>query len=257
MPILALLPMLCVCENPKCLRDIILCSHQVLHKLTVISFTMNFISKKINHQHFTPEWRRSKILNFKPGWHNSVDTASAWSHTVRQQHNRSWFGAPPMPAHKYVEENGLVAMLTKKRWAGVTPDCRKCVTHAPPPTSLFETQNRLSVAHNHVLQNLKQKYWTLFLFQVLRVASVECESVEALQEKTARDPVYQARNASYKVSRNWVFLKWLSLNSANSVNHDKIHEQYGYQKHSTADNRYIPWCSGKKISPTICRLVSI
>ena len=26
----------------------------------------------------------------------------------------------------------------------------------------------------------------------------------------------------------WVFPKWLSLNSANSVNHDKIQEEYGY-----------------------------
>ena len=34
------------------------------------------------------------------------------SQTVRQQqHDRSWFRAPPMPACKYVEENGLAAML--------------------------------------------------------------------------------------------------------------------------------------------------
>ena len=57
---------------------------------------------------------------------------------------------------------------------------------------------------------------------------------------------------------NWVFPKWLSLNSANSVNHDKIQEQYGYQRHSTSDNSYIPWCSGKEeFSTTFCRLVSI
>ena len=44
----------------------------------------------------------------------------------------------------------------------------------------------------------------------------------------------------------WVFPKWLSLNSANSVNHDQIQEQYGYQRHSISDNRYITWYSSKK-----------
>ena len=43
----------------------------------------------------------------------------------------------------------------------------------------------------------------------------------------------------------------------NSVNHDKIQEQFGYQRHSISDNRYIPWCSGKKEFSTICRLVSV
>ena len=56
----------------------------------------------------------------------------------------------------------------------------------------------------------------------------------------------------------WVFPKWLSLNSANSVNHDKIQDQYGYQKQSTSDNTYIPSFSGKKeFSTTTCRLVSV
>ena len=41
----------------------------------------------------------------------------------------------------------------------------------------------------------------------------------------------------------WVFPKRLSLNS---VNHDKIQDQYGYQRHSTCNNSYIPWCSGGK-----------
>ena len=49
---------------------------------------------------------------------------------------------------------------------------------------------------------LNQSYLTLFLTQVLRVASVDCESVEALQEETVRDPDFLARNASYKVSQN-------------------------------------------------------
>ena len=38
----------------------------------------------------------------------------------------------------------------------------------------------------------------------------------------------------------WVFPKWLSLNS---VNHDQIQEQYGYQRYFISHNRYIPWYS--------------
>ena len=42
------------------------------------------------------------------------------------------------------------------------------------------------------------------------------------------------------------------------MNHDKIQEQYGYQRHSISDNRYIPLCSGKnEYSTTFCKLVSI
>ena len=54
-------------------------------------------------------------------------------------------------------------------------------------------------------------------------------------------------------THNWVFLNWLSLNSANSLNHDKIQDQYGYQRHSTeiSNNRYLTWFSGKKIFPLL------
>ena len=45
------------------------------------------------------------------------------THTVRQRwHDRSQFRSPPMPACKYVEENGLAAMLAAKRLAGVAPE---------------------------------------------------------------------------------------------------------------------------------------
>ena len=50
------------------------------------------------------------------------------------------------------------------------------------------------------------------------------------------------------IVHNWVFPKWLSLNS---VNHDQIQEQYGYQRHSISDNRYIPWYSSKKNFPLL------
>ena len=45
---------------------------------------------------------------------------------------------------------------------------------------------------------------------------------------------------------NWAFPKWLSLNSSNSVNPDKIQDQFGYERHSISDNNYNPWGSGKK-----------
>ena len=37
----------------------------------------------------------------------------------------------------------------------------------------------------------------------------------------------------------WVFPKWLSLNSTNSVNHDKIQKWYGYQMYYPSGNKYI------------------
>ena len=44
----------------------------------------------------------------------------------------------------------------------------------------------------------------------------------------------------------------------NSVNQDKIQKWYGYQRHSTSDNRYIPRGSGKKdISISVFGMVSI
>ena len=55
-----------------------------------------------------------------------------------------------MPTHRYVEENGLTAMLAAKRSAGVPPkvNLRECVTcNSPPSTnkaahSGFETQRK-------------------------------------------------------------------------------------------------------------------
>ena len=49
----------------------------------------------------------------------------------------------------------------------------------------------------------------------------------------------------------WVFPEWLSLNLPNSVNHDKIQEQYGYTRYSLSVNRYIPWCIGEKNFPLL------
>ena len=43
-----------------------------------------------------------------------------------------------MPTSRYVEENGLAAILAVKRLAGVTPEVNllenTCVTHTPPPS---------------------------------------------------------------------------------------------------------------------------
>ena len=55
-----------------------------------------------------------------------------------------------MPTHRYVEENGLTAMLAAKRSAGVASEVnlRECVICNPPPStnkaahSGFETQRR-------------------------------------------------------------------------------------------------------------------
>ena len=85
-----------------------------------------------------------------PSQHSSVGRASTWSHSVRLQHDRSWFQAPPMPAHRYMVENGLAAMLATKRSGSVTPEMnlREHVKCMPPPSvnkaghSGFETPQR-------------------------------------------------------------------------------------------------------------------
>ena len=66
------------------------------------------------------------------------------------RHDRSQFQAPPMPTHRYMEENGSAAMLAAKRSAGITPEVNliECVTPTPLPSankaahSGFETQIR-------------------------------------------------------------------------------------------------------------------
>ena len=63
------------------------------------------------------------------------------------RHDKSRFQATPIPAPRYVEENGSAAMLTAKR-SGVAPQVslRECVTCTPLPSankaahSHFETQ---------------------------------------------------------------------------------------------------------------------
>ena len=83
-------------------------------------------------------------------WHISSSRMPSWSITVRQWHDRSWFGAPPMLVHKYVDENGLAALLAAKRSASVTPEMshRECTSCMPPPSanqavhSGFESQRR-------------------------------------------------------------------------------------------------------------------
>ena len=54
--------------------------------------------------------------------HSTVGRTSAClvSH-CDQWHDKSWFQALPMPAHRYVEENRSASILTTKRSAGVTP----------------------------------------------------------------------------------------------------------------------------------------
>ena len=75
-------------------------------------------------------------LFHRVGIAQSVEHLPAWSHTVRQQrHKISQFQAPPMPARRYVGENGSATMLAVKRSAGVTPEVnlRKYVIYKPPP----------------------------------------------------------------------------------------------------------------------------
>ena len=75
------------------------------------------------------------VLKVKPSRHSSVGRAS---HTLRQwQHNRFWFQALPMPACRYMEENGSATMLAAMRSAGDTLELSlmQCVTYMPLPSA--------------------------------------------------------------------------------------------------------------------------
>ena len=70
-----------------------------------------------------------------------------------------------MSVHRYVEVNGLAAMLATKRLAGVAPEVniRECVTHMPllslnkASHSGFETQRRRHQKSKTVLSVARQK----------------------------------------------------------------------------------------------------
>ena len=67
-----------------------------------------------------------RSVECRPVWYNA-----AWSH------NRCQFQAPPMPAYRYVEENGLAAKLAVKISVDVTLEMNlnEHVTHTPPPSA--------------------------------------------------------------------------------------------------------------------------
>ena len=138
------------------------------------------------------EYSASFRYTIPPNRHNSVGIVSAWCHAERpQQHDRSQFQAPPMPAHRYVNENSWASMLTTKRSAGVTPEVnsREHVTQMPLSSvnkaahSGFETQSRchqksktgISVApqkRTYVLQNLKKTHHCARYFPEWEVLSM-------------------------------------------------------------------------------------
>ena len=69
----------------------------------------------------------------------------AWCHTVSGGMIDSGFEPPPplprpLPAHRYVAENDLAAMLATKRSAGVKPEVnlRECIKHIAHMPSMNE-----------------------------------------------------------------------------------------------------------------------
>ena len=100
------------------------------------------------------------VLKVKPSRHSSVGRVS---HTLRQwQHDRFWFQAPPMPARRYMEENGSATMLVAMRSAGDTLELSlmQCVTYMPRPSannaahSGFEVQWRKDLCPPKIIQKL-------------------------------------------------------------------------------------------------------
>ena len=64
----------------------------------------------MNNLKKTKNWNMSAK---EPSWYGSFGRTSAWFRTVRQWwHNRSQFGAPLMPAHRYMEGNGSAGVCS-------------------------------------------------------------------------------------------------------------------------------------------------
>ena len=112
--------------------------------LFLLLFILCFRIMKLNCslcQLISPKSRKIFFLS-RAGIGQSVERLPQW------WHDESQFQAPPMPAHRYVEDKSLAAMLATKRSAGVTPEVNlgKCVTHRSPPSvnnaahSGFKTQ---------------------------------------------------------------------------------------------------------------------
>ena len=66
-----------------------------------------------------PLWFRFSVCFF---WGIFPNAATRPTLEVKQWHNRPRTQAPLMLVHRYVDENGLAAMLATKRSAGVTPE---------------------------------------------------------------------------------------------------------------------------------------
>ena len=81
-----------------------------------------------------------------------------------------------MPAHKYVEESGLVAILVMKRSAGVTPlvNLRECDTlpssmnkaaqrrhHQKSKTEVSVAPQKILMA-SKILKKRKKSFWSFF-----------------------------------------------------------------------------------------------
>ena len=58
----------------------------------------------------------------RQSWISSVSRTPVLSHTVRQQHDRSWTQGSPMLVHKYMDQNCSATMLAAKKLRGVTPE---------------------------------------------------------------------------------------------------------------------------------------
>ena len=95
---------------------------------------------------------------FKISNNSSVGRVSACMVSpCEQRHDRFQFQAPPMPARRYMEENGLAAMLVTKRSADVTPEVNlmECIMHKPLPRANKAANSGFEPHRRH---HLKQGY---------------------------------------------------------------------------------------------------
>ena len=67
-----------------------------------------------------------------------------------------------MPTHRYVEENGLAALLATKRLAGVTPEVnpRKHLTRMPLPSMNKTVHSGFEIQRRHHQRRHHQKFKT-------------------------------------------------------------------------------------------------